>query len=347
MDAFDRLTSSPILDGPKRQHYVSKFYLNGFAEHRRLAVFDRSDGAVNSVSPKKTTVAENFYTFVDEQDRSRFDLEELFGIIESRAGAPLKVAVSRRPLTFEDREHLAIFIAMTAVRTPAAFEESRSVREKVERALLKHDISSEDGAYKFLMRNKPAEPEARLREQAKRVFEMVNEDRFRINVPDEAARQSSLKRWHTVAETILERDWTIVHAAGNDIEYITSDSPVVVVPRVGTENLPLGFGTAHASVLFPLSRTAALVVDGQKGGRIRHSVARPEHVSNFNTAVAADCYRFVIASRERLVRQVVAPLNLCATQWAPKVDAGIGPMPDDGSPGVWIKGLGRRPMLPI
>ena len=112
MDAFDRLAAKPILDGPVQQHYVSRFYLKGFAENRRLAVYDRTNGTVRSLPPKKVAALEHFYTFIDDSDRQRFELEVLFGIVESRAGLALKSAVSKLPLSSEDREYLALFVAM-------------------------------------------------------------------------------------------------------------------------------------------------------------------------------------------------------------------------------------------
>ena len=271
MSAFDRLAEQgPLLDGPAQQHYVSRFYLRGFAQNRRVAVYDRTTGVVDSVTPKNAAALEHFYTFIDERDRQRFELEALFGIVESRAGTALKLAICKSPLSFEDREYLALFVAMHAIRTPAALAESRSVREKVEHAKLKLTVSSEAAAYKLLKESMPADTsEAELRRQAAKLFETVSGSHFHVNVPDEAARAASLKTWDSVARTLFERDWTVVHAPSGS-EYITSDSPVVLSPLSNTEHLPLGYGSLHTHVLFPLSRTAALVMNGDER-RMRHA----------------------------------------------------------------------------
>lgn len=347
MRAFDRLTEGqPLLDGPVQQHYVSKFYLKGFAQNRRVAVFDRTTGVVNLLTPRNAAAIEHFYTFIDESERKRFELEALFGIVESRAGIALKSAICRAPLSFEDREYLALFVAMHAIRTPAARAESLSVREKAEHARLKLTVSSEHAAYKLLKELKPADTsEAELRRLAVKLFEMISEDRFRINIPDEAARADALKTWDTVARTLFERDWTVVHAP-NGSEYITSDSPVVLSPLSDMEHLPLGYGSLHAHVLFPLSRTAALVMNGDER-RMRHADARPEQVDHFNSAVAADCYRYVIGSSADLLHKTAAPLNLTETRWAPRIDVGIGIPPGEDMPAVFIRGMGKRPATGI
>ncbi|HNK18642.1 MAG TPA: DUF4238 domain-containing protein [Piscinibacter sp.] len=347
MSAFDRLTErQPLLDGPARQHYVSRFYLKGFAQNRRVSVYDRTSGVVDALTPKNAAAIEHLYTFIDENDRRRFEIEALFGIVESRAGTALKSAVSRAPLSFEDREYLALFVAMHAIRTPAALAESRSVREKAEHARLKLIVSSERAAYKLIEESRPADTsEAELHRLATKLYEMVSGDHFRINVPDEAARAGALKTWDTVARTLFERDWTVVHAPSGS-EYITSDSPVVLSPLSGTDHLPLGYGSLHTHVLFPLSRTAALVMNGD-AGRMRHADVRPEQVERFNSAVAADCYRYVIGSNADLLRKTTAPLNLTGTRWAPRVDVGIGIPPGEELPAVFIKGLSKRPTVPI
>jgi hypothetical protein len=347
MSAFDRLAErGPLLDGPAQQHYLSRFYLKGFAQNRRVAVYDRTTGIVDSLTPRDAAALKHFYTFIDESDRQRFELEALFGIVESRAGTALKSAVCRSPLSFEDREYLALFVAMHAIRTPAALAESRSVREKVEHAKLKLTVSSEAAAYKLLKESKSADmSEAELRSHAAKLFEMISGNHFRISVSDEAVRAAALKTWDTVARTLFERDWTFVHAPSGS-EYITSDSPVVLSPLSNSEHLPLGYGSIHTHVLFALSRTAALVMNGD-GRRMRHADVRPEQVERFNSAVAADCYRYVIGSSADLLHKTTAPLNLTGTRWAPRVDVGIGIPPGKELPAVFIKGLGKRPMATV
>lgn len=320
--------------------------MKGFAQNRRVAVYDRTTGVVDSLTPRNAAALEHFYTFIDDSDRQRFELEALFGLIESRAGTALKSAASRLPLNFEDREYLALFVAMHAIRTPAAFAESRSVREKAEHARLKLTYSSEVAAYKLLKESKPADTsEEELRRLAAKLFEMVSGNHFRIEVPEEAARADALKTWDTVARTLFERDWTVVHAPSGS-EYITSDSPVVLSPLSNTEHLPLGYGSLHTHVFFPLSRTAALVINGDEG-RMRHSDVRSEQVERFNAVVAADCYRYVIGSGADLLHKTTAPLNLTGTRWAPRVDVGIGIPPGEQLPAVFIKGLGKRPKAPV
>ena len=343
MSAFEKLVQrQALLEGPTHQHYLSKFYLKGFAQSERVAVFDRTTGFVASRTPKKTATLEHSYTFIDESNRQRFEIEALFSTVESKAAAPLRSAICKLSLNSADREHLAQFVAMHAIRTPAAFAESRSVLEKVEAAKLKLIVSSPDAAYNLMKESKrELTNEAELRSQAATLFKLVSGNQIGVRVPDEKARAAALKEWDSVARTMLARVWTVVHAPTGS-EFITSDSPVVLSPLPGTEHLPLGFGSLHTRVIFPLSRTAGLVMDGDER-RTRHANVRADQVEHFNGVVAADCYRYVIAGSADLLKKTASALNLKGTKWTPRIDVGIGVSPGRKSPAVFIKGLGKRP----
>jgi hypothetical protein len=84
MDQFEKLMSQPHLDGAKQQHYVPRFYLAGFARKNQLAVFDRRTGATRMRTPEHTARIPNLYTFKDEQNRSRFDFERMFGYTKTK-----------------------------------------------------------------------------------------------------------------------------------------------------------------------------------------------------------------------------------------------------------------------
>jgi hypothetical protein len=277
MDEFERLVSEPQFSEPKRHHYVSVFYLSGFTDDGHLQVFDRKTGEIRRQSPKDTTVRGNFYTFIDKNDQKRFDLEKLFSIIEGRASSALKTIENGESPSHEEREHLALFIAMTAIRTPAALEEARHVKQEVLRAEMRLRMTTQQQAYLQVKESQPfGTTEEDLQKLATDVFETVNENRFTVEASDELARKASLKLWTPVAQTIFDRDWTVVEAPG-DAEYLTSDSPAVLAPLERFKDEPTGFASLHAHLLFPLSKKFALVMNGD-GGRFRNRKASAAQV---------------------------------------------------------------------
>lgn len=343
MDAFDRLMAAkPQLEGPKRHHYISRFYLEGFTGAKGLLrVFDRKNGLIRCQQPKDTTVVGHMYTFLDTQDRRRFELENFFSIVETKADLALKALLGGEQLSSEERESLSIFIGMTATRTPAALEEARLVRAEIHRAEIKLRVPSEHRTNSIVRKVLPlGTQDEEVRQFAAEFFEMVINDQFSVTVPDELAMQISLKEWASVSEIIYNRDWTVV-VAPDGHEYMSSDSPVVLASFPGADDRPLGFGSLHAHVLFPLSSKVALVMNGD-GGRFRRVSGRPEQVHRFNLTMAADCYRFVIGTEESYLRQVVDELCLAGARWQPRMDVGVGIHPASGDQAIWVRGRSKR-----
>lgn len=67
----------PQLTGPKRQHFLPKFYFEGFAKDGMIALFDRELNEIRVQAPVNTCVVGHFYTLEDAEGRKRFELEEL------------------------------------------------------------------------------------------------------------------------------------------------------------------------------------------------------------------------------------------------------------------------------
>lgn len=342
MNAFERLALKPQLDGPKRQHYISQFYLESFSDNDGLLkVFDRNNGQIRIQQPKDTAVIGHFYTFSDEQDRRRFELENFFGIIEDRASSALKSIMLGESLSQSDRENLAFFVAMTAVRTPSAFEEAKQVKEAVERHLIKLRFSDEEKAYAEAKKLLPATAtEEELRKFAADAHLMFKEDRFSVQVPQELGRQLAIKQLATIAKIIYDRDWTVVDAP-EGATYLTSDSPTILVPNKNFRDQPIGFASLHAHILFPVSKKVALVMNGD-GGRFRRMDVKNEQVHRFNISLATDCHRFIIGTDVNYLRDVANESLIAGTSWKPRVNVEIATHPVSGEKLVSIVGRGVR-----
>ncbi|MGV7188218.1 DUF4238 domain-containing protein [Xanthomonas axonopodis] len=64
---------APLLTGPKRQHFLPRFYLKGFTgDDQLLSVYDRTTGQVRRQSPDNTAVTGYLYTLTDDRVHPRF-----------------------------------------------------------------------------------------------------------------------------------------------------------------------------------------------------------------------------------------------------------------------------------
>ena len=74
--------AKPLLTGPKRQHFLPRFYLEGFTKDGKVAVFDRDKNEVRTQQPVNTGVIGHFYTMEDAGGHQRFELEQMLSEFE-------------------------------------------------------------------------------------------------------------------------------------------------------------------------------------------------------------------------------------------------------------------------
>lgn len=328
MDKFERLISKPYFDGPKQQHYVPKFYLNGFSIDGVLAVFDRVKNEVRTRQlPENVAKIGHLYTFQDNENRKRFDLEKLFDHVESEAAPILKQLVNGGQISPSQRESFALFLGLAAVRTPASIDDVKSIYEGFVRARSHLIFADERRVLEILRKTNSISSDAKfLQDQARKISKMVRDKScdMDVTVDPQFALMRSLETWSTVAEQLVRRDWMILHAAGNDQSFLTSDSPIVLLSTsTATRNLPIGYGSSHAQILFPLTSTCALVAEGSLG-RIGREDIKGNELRRYNLTVAQDCNRFVMGGDSALLESITTELGLAKTKRQPRSIVEVG-----------------------
>ena len=108
--------AAPMLQGPKRQHYVPKFYLEGFTKEGLLAVYDRKNDTAGLQQPLNTGVIGHFYTVKDAQGRKRFEVEAMLSEVEAKAAPVIARLAAGGEITDEQRSDFSVFLALAAVR---------------------------------------------------------------------------------------------------------------------------------------------------------------------------------------------------------------------------------------
>jgi hypothetical protein len=343
MDAFEKLMSQPHLDGAKQQHYVPRFYLAGFAHKNQLAVFDRRTGSTRLRTPEHTARIPNLYTFEDKQDRRRYDIEKMFGHYEDKAASIIARVAAHERIDGDAREYLTAYLALAALRTPAAILEAKAVHAGFAKARSLLMLSTTQGALRILREMEgPAADEKELQDKAERVAQMVRDDAYEVEVDDGFALGESLKKFKVIADAIYPRDWMVLYTRSATESFLTTDTPVVLATTSSaTRHLPLGYGSAHAQILCPLTHSCAIVMSGDQGRAGRTDITS-EALGRFNRTVAADCHRYVFGRETSLVRQVTEDLHLASRKWSPKSRVGIGQrVPGSGIWDVFVTRTGE------
>jgi Protein of unknown function (DUF4238) len=342
MDNFEKLMSKPHLQGAKNQHYVPRFYLAGFAQKNLLAVFDRTAGTIRLQTPERTAYIRNLYTFEDMQDRRRFDIDKMFGYYEDKVSPIILRIAARERINDDDREYLTAYLALAALRTPAAISEAKAVHAGVTKARSLLMFSTDARALSLLRKMEgPDADEETLCEQSKEVTKMIRDDAYSVEVDDGFALGESLKKFQVVADAMYPRDWMVLYTRSDSESFLTSDTPVVQTTTSSQmRHLPLGYGSAHAQLLCPIAHNCAIVMSGDQGRTDRTDITS-EALTRFNRTVAADCHRYVYGRNAELVKHVTDELHLASRKWRPKSRVGIGQrVPGSGVWDIFIKRSG-------
>ena len=126
-----------MTNNPSKDHYIPQLYLDAFAMEgsglKNPHIYQYMDNEVVKPRIKDIASEKNFYTFKDKlTGKSTRIIDNLLTQIESNASSPLKKIINTENinLTNEELEHLSIFFATLAVRTPGFIKSQESLQEE-------------------------------------------------------------------------------------------------------------------------------------------------------------------------------------------------------------------------
>ncbi len=171
----------PLLNGPKRQHFLPRFYLDGFGREGMLAVYDRTLNEMRVQKPEGTGVIGHFYTLEDNHGRKRFELEQALSEVEDKAAPIIKKLANKEELTADERSDMAIFVALGMCRTPDLIDSIKQMNGHMVKHMTRLMFCSAERA-KEILRNGPDAPatEEELEKQAQELVDFVESDQYEV-----------------------------------------------------------------------------------------------------------------------------------------------------------------------
>lgn len=314
----------PLLNGPKRQHFLPRFYLNGFSRDSMLAVYDREKDEVRIQRPENTGVIGHFYTVEDAEGRKRYEVEQMLSDVESKAAPIILKLANKETLTPEERADLSIFIALGMCRTPDLIESIKLINGKMIKRMAKLMFSDVDRAKEVIReRGEESISEDKLKDEARALVEFTKSDQYEVETHHGWAMGMAITLFKEIAPILAGRDWHIVHRNNEKHSFLTADVPLVLTTlgRRPNSYWGVGFGNSDALVVFPLTESCAILIFGREG-KLIHKEIEQEQIRHFNLMVANGCQRFVIGRDEALVKSVAKFLNLGKRKWQPKMQMG-------------------------
>ena len=313
--------TKPLLDGPKRQHFLPKFYLKGFTKDGKVAVFDRELNQIRVQQPLNTCVIGHFYTMEDSTGRRRFELEQLLSEYETKASGVIKKLDAMQGIDADERTDLAIFVAFAGFRTPDIVDSLKAFNSGLIKDICMQTFADVEEV-KTRMRGKPDAPssEEKLEAEARELVEFAQSGQYEVTTNHPWAVSMGIKMAFAVAPILAGRDWAIFHRDNDNKSFVTTDAPVLLTTVAPRQNNSwgIGFGNTDALVLFPLNESCILAIYGSEGD-LKHSTVGAEQIRQINLALADRCQRFVIGRDEALVRSLANHLRLADKKWRPKM----------------------------
>lgn len=315
-------TVEPKLSGPKKQHVVPRFYLDGFCRDGLLSVYDRQKNEFRIQTPNNTGAITHYYTFTDADGRRRYDLEHLMCEYEGKAAQIIRKLSAQEQLTDQERSDMAIFVAIMGFRTPDQIDSLKFANGEMIKRMSRMIFGSEKLAKNAVKQNPKnmGLSEDEIEQQAKQLCEFVQRNQFTVETEHQWAVGMSMSMFSKVADILVRRDWVVMHRDSEKRSFITSDAPLILTlmhPRQNTF-YGIGFASSDAMVVFPLTEASILVMYGFDGS-FTHGFMTEANMKDTNRLIAERCQRFVMGRDEKLVRSLVEHVQLDKTSWQPKV----------------------------
>jgi len=319
--AGEEAETKPLLTGPKRQHFLPKFYLEGFTKEGMVAVFDRKLNETRIQQPVNTGVIGHFYTMEDAEGRQRFELEQMFSESEDKASHTIKKLAAWDEIDADERSDLAIFVALAAFRTPDIVDSIKTFNSNFIGDMAQQMFADVEVVKERLRSKRDAQStEEELDAEARDLVEFAQDGQYEVTTNHKWAVSMAIKMAFTVAPIFAGRNWVIFHRDNGKKSFVTTDAPVLLTTVSSRENnfWGIGFGNADALVLFPLTESCVLAIHGNNGD-FQHRMASVEHIRRINLAIADHCQRFVIGRDAALIRSLAKHLGLANKKWRPKI----------------------------
>jgi hypothetical protein len=294
---------------PKLHHHLPQSYQEGFCRDGRLFVFDRVTGTFRRDQPKNVAAITHDYTLYRDGNVKDTKVETFLAEVDGTAVPISKKLRDRIPLTADERESFAWYLAFFAVRVPR-FRRWLSEAETARRKRHDREHLQKPEQLQNLIDNSDLTDTERAEANAELIFEMLKSEDYVVTVGHDYGIRLLVEAGCDLMPKVHDLFWIVAHVA-EGAEFITSDNPLV---QIG----------ANEAMTFPVAADTALMLMQAPSGKIHnYDIEMPaDLVHETNVATARECERLVLARDEDYLRRVVEEAGIVGTTAAPLIDIG-------------------------
>lgn len=243
----------------RRHHVVPQFLLRNFANEADELAMRRAEAPQDTriARASNLAVSNDFYMWVDQENRLVVGLENMLGRIESDAAPAIRRLASvdpvlRLPPSDRERVLLARFVAMQFVRTPRHRRVQEALVDFVWKLDFEHIETADDIRSRFRANgHDPSEDEVEM------VAEMIEDlDNYRAVAHQNDHIQSMLDVAYHATVLLLQRHMSVLMFESPGLAM--SDDPVLLIGGTAPSGGAPGLETCEL-VGLPISRDVALI----------------------------------------------------------------------------------------
>jgi hypothetical protein len=308
---------------PKRHHYLPQFYLNEFTQNDVLAVYDRKTNEYRNQTPINTAVEKDFYSIIDDAGKKDTSIESMLSEVETNASLVIEKLNNHKDVTFQERIDLSQFIALLIGRTPEFDATFKSLQDNLTRRISKMMFHSVEQTKDILEKHNSSDTEI-SEASAKELYDFVQSDQYDIEFSRINTLDVMLHLGESLAKYFCKMNWVVFHTP-RDASFITTDSPLVIVPSPNFPERPfyrgVGIATPGAQKFISLTNSCTLVML-DSGKYTLHQVVSRKYVREINLILISRCYRFVIGRDKGLLKYLIEKSGLDQSEWKPRMAMG-------------------------
>jgi hypothetical protein len=266
----------------KRQHYIPKFYLSGFALEKAkpyLWIYEKGISGVKKASVNDIALEKEYYAYLKPDGQKDTDSFENYLAGKETLVAPILIKIQNfLKINEQEKAIMSEFISLMMTRIPKYKDEK--LADRLDKSF--------DSIYKTI-----TDPFIIYNENFKYV--LYNNNTIR-SVKSKISLDTIASLSKQLAPYIYKMMWEFL-IANSDIKYITSDNPVYFCRPPYEKEPPFTFGLSNKNieVTFPISKEIALLCSWKKDSQaFRKANNNSIRMVNRRAVIAAK--RFVYSS---------------------------------------------------
>lgn len=259
----------------KRQHYIPRFYLNHFIDTDTpvlqtpyVWIFDKKSERIKNKAPLNFAYRHGYNNIIDENGKISSKVEEQFQVIEDKAARIIRKLLNLKYVSKIEREDLAVFIYTMRARIPYF------------KLIFKEVVENEE------------------------YNKQLNDDHIDVNQIESNLAMDSVIRTSFMGKLLLRMFWSVLIAPDN-ISFITSDNPVIVLDPNAPMLQSIGFATSKDSeIIFPLSPKVCLYGSWIKRKKILEYINK-DYTEDINFEIFKYSFKYLYSSTKYIDKRIL------------------------------------------